>query len=183
VGPTGANGIGGTTTITFALTYTTQSATTTPASSGVSLLTGVTLLSTKPNNLEVTASGNSVIITNSKPLPSGNALLIQKARACLIPLNSTILVLSAASSGTTNISNPDNMYYNDAVVTTGLNKYAITYNASTLGLFSMNCQLVSSNGFFGAPANMVGTVALADAGTQFVGAIISLTFDNSVLEL
>ena len=66
-------------------------------------------------------------------------------------------------------------------VTSGLNKYTITYNPLTIGSFSMNCQLVNSNGFFGVAANMVGTVAFADPGTQFIGAIISLTFDNSVL--
>ena len=112
----GGGGSGGTTTITFALIYTTQTATTSPASSGVSLLTGITgAAGSLPGNLQVTINGNSVVITNSKSLPTGDTLSIQKARACLVPLNLTILVLSAASSGTTSITDPDGMFYNDAV--------------------------------------------------------------------
>jgi hypothetical protein len=77
---------------------------------------------------------------------------------------------------------PAFMYYNNVVSTTGVNKYtSVTYQPSTIGSFNMPCQFIASNGFFGLSSNIVGTVASAPSGTQFIGVIIALTFDNSVL--
>ena len=183
-GPAGGGGGGssnGTTTITMALTYTTQSTTTTPAASGVSLFTGITMLSALPSNLQIDISGNYVFVTNSKPLPTSNAIVKQKARSCLIPSVATFAVLSQV--GTTSITDPDNMYYNSISVITGLGKYTyIRYNPSTIGSFHINAQFSTSNGLLGPSTNIVGTVTSADPGTEFVGIILSLTLDNSVLQ-
>ena len=166
----------------MALNYTTQSITTTPTTAGVSLLTGVTMLSPLPSNLQIDISGNYLLVTNSKALPTGNAILTQQARACLVPPVATLCVLSNAASGTTSITNSDNMYYNAINVVTGVSKYIyLTYSPTTIGSFTINAQFSTSNSLLGPSANLVGTVTSAPSGTQFVGVIMSLTFDNSVL--
>jgi len=184
-GPAGGGSVSGTTTVNLALIYETTQTTTTPISTGVSTLVGVTGTTSIPPNLQITFTAltptNSLLtITNLTPLANpGNSLVTEIQRAYLLPLNTTVLVLSAASSS---IVDPDRMFYTLANTAIGIGKYVnVNYNSSTLGTFSINSLFSSSNTLLSPVASVVGTVSTANTGTQFVGFIISMTFDNSVL--
>ena len=185
-GPQGPAGSGGggtnaTTTITMSVTYTLTSSTQYPL--GNSTLTGINIFNTPlPPNLQISVSGNSLLITNSKPLPSNN-IEKQQARAYLTPLAANLNVLSNAVSGTTSVSDPNKMFYNSTYCVTGVLKYPnITYSSTTIGSFNVNLLFDSSNGFLGASNGLVGKLDVAEGpGVQFIGLVLSLTFNNSVL--